>query len=252
MSKALPIAVAAVLGGVALVPVYLASQNPSQFQTKPALNVNFDTKNANAAQKISYVLGYEIANQSPEEIDLDAFSAGAKAGHAHEQFPFTQEEIQAAHQEFMKQIQQNQVAKQATNAKPAPASAATKATDEGAAFLAENAKKPDVKTTASGLQYIVKKPGTGKQPTANSTVKVHYQGTLINGQVFDSSLERGEPIEFPLKGVIPGWTEGLQLMKEGGEFTFFIPAKLAYGERDMGSIPPNSTLIFDVQLIQVK
>ena len=120
-------------------------------------------------------------------------------------------------------------------------------------FLTENAKKPGVKTTASGLQYKITQEGTGKQPTASSVVTVHYKGQQVDGKVFDSSLERGEPIEFPLNQVIPGWTEGLQLMKEGGKATLYIPSNLGYGPQGVpGMIPANSTLIFDVELIKVK
>lgn len=122
----------------------------------------------------------------------------------------------------------------------------------GAEFLEENAKQEGVIVTESGLQYKVLEEGTGNAPTAASTVKVHYTGTLIDGTTFDSSVERGEPIEFPLNGVIPGWTEGLQLMKEGGKSILYIPYNLGYGERGAGGvIPPFATLIFEVELIQI-
>ncbi|MDH5738279.1 MAG: FKBP-type peptidyl-prolyl cis-trans isomerase [Gammaproteobacteria bacterium] len=119
-------------------------------------------------------------------------------------------------------------------------------------FLAENGKKEGVITTASGLQYIELKAGTGVRPLASNTVTVHYEGQLIDGTVFDSSVSRGTPIEFNLGGVIKGWTEGLQLMKVGGKTRFFIPPDLAYGNRGTGPIPPNSLLIFDVELLDVK
>lgn len=125
--------------------------------------------------------------------------------------------------------------------------------EQGSAFLAENGKKAGVVTTASGLQYLVLQQGTGdKQPTANSTVKVHYHGTLTNGTIFDSSVERGKTISFPLNRVIPGWTEGLQLMKTGDKFRFFIPSNLAYGNRSTGKIPAGSVLIFDVELFAIE
>ena len=122
---------------------------------------------------------------------------------------------------------------------------------KGEAFLAQNKTKEGVKTTPSGLQYKVIKAGDGKSPVATDKVKVHYHGTLIDGKVFDSSVQRGDPITFPLNGVIPGWTEGLQLMKEGGKVRFFIPSGLAYGAQGSGAIGPNEVLIFDVDLIQV-
>ena len=123
----------------------------------------------------------------------------------------------------------------------------------GADFLKENAKKEGVKTTPSGLQYKVLKEGEGKSPKAADNVRVHYRGTLLNGTEFDSSIKRGEPAEFPLNHVIKGWTEGVQLMKEGAKYQFFIPANLAYGERGTpgGPIGPNETLIFEVELLKV-
>lgn len=127
------------------------------------------------------------------------------------------------------------------------------ALDKGKAFLAENATKPGVQQTASGLQYLLIEPGKGKAPQATDTVKVNYRGTLLDGTEFDSSYKRNEPIEFPLNRVIPGWTEGLQLVKEGGKIRLFIPSQLAYGSRGAGgAIGPDETLIFDVELLQVR
>ena len=124
---------------------------------------------------------------------------------------------------------------------------------KGEKFLQDNATKEGVVTTASGLQYKVITEGTGKSPKATDTVLVHYAGTLINGNEFDSSYKRKEPIEFPLNRVIPGWTEGVQLMKEGAKYRFFIPSKLAYGKQGAGrDIGPNEALIFDVELLKVR
>lgn len=125
--------------------------------------------------------------------------------------------------------------------------------EEGEKFLAENAKKEGVTVLPSRLQYTIIKEGTGNQPLATDKVKCHYEGTLTNGQVFDSSYRRGEPAVFPLNGVIAGWTEGVQLMKEGAKYRFFIPYNLAYGERGAGqAIPPYAALIFDVELISIE
>ena len=234
MSKALPIAVAVLLGGAALVPVYYASQNPATLSAKA-------DPNAKPIGKISYALGYEVAHQTPPELDVNSFVAGIRDGHARAQPAYTEEQLQQAYEQFQKDMQEQQAA--ATNQ--------AKSTSD--AFLTENKTKPGVQTTASGLQYKITQEGTGKSPTANSIVKVHYTGKLVDGTVFDSSVERGEPIEFPLNQVIAGWTEGLQLMKEGSKATLYIPSQLGYGEQGAsGMIPPNSTLIFDVELIQVK
>ena len=121
----------------------------------------------------------------------------------------------------------------------------------GEAFLAENAKKDGVTVTAAGLQYRVITGGAGDAPKATDTVKVHYEGRLISGDIFDSSIARGEPVSFPLNGVIPGWSEGVQLMKVGSKFEFTIPSALAYGPSGTGPIPPNSVLVFDVELLEI-
>jgi|PlaIllAssembly_1097288.scaffolds.fasta_scaffold1101311_1 FKBP-type peptidyl-prolyl cis-trans isomerase FklB len=132
-------------------------------------------------------------------------------------------------------------------------SPAEKNQKEGEAFLAANGKKPGVKTLPSGLQYAVIKEGTGRQPAATDTVTVHYKGTLINGTEFDSSYRRGQSASFPLNQVIKGWTEGVQLMKEGATYRFFIPPQLAYGARGAGGlIGPNETLIFEVELLSIQ
>lgn len=130
---------------------------------------------------------------------------------------------------------------------------AQSALEKGQQFLAENGKRDGVKTTASGLQYEVLTPGDGKSPKATDTVLVHYKGTLLDGKEFDSSYKRNQPISFPLNRVIPGWTEGVQLMKEGAKYRFFIPSNLAYGASGApGAIGPNETLIFDVELLKVQ
>ena len=127
------------------------------------------------------------------------------------------------------------------------------ALQKGQAFLAENAKQPGVKQTATGLQYEILAPGEGRAPKASDTVKVNYRGSLLDGTEFDSSYKRNEPIEFPLGGVIRGWTEGLQLIKEGGKIKLFIPSNLAYGPRGAGGIiGPDETLIFEVELLKVR
>lgn len=200
-------------------------------------------------QKASYSIGADIAsNMKRQEIDIDvkALTAGLADALTGGKMQLSDAEMKDALDLFRKDL----MAKMEAKAK----SAGDNNTKAGEAFLAANGKKPDVKTTPSGLQYRVVKSGKGtKSPKATDTVKVHYHGTLIDGTVFDSSVERGEPISFPLNGVIPGWTEGVQLMKEGDKFQFTIPSKLAYGEQGAGGkIGPNSTLIFDVELLAIE
>ena len=198
--------------------------------------------------KVSYALGLNIGKQlsqmGAESLNIDDFAQAIKdvlAGNEQ----MTVAESQKAVNQFFQEAEAKQRAKAAEMGKAAKA--------EGEKYLADNAKKDGVITTKSGLQYMVLQEGTGKSPKATDSVKCHYEGFLIDGTVFDSSIQRGEPATFPLGGVIAGWTEGLQLMKEGGKTRFFIPYNLAYGESGAaGSIPPYAALIFDVELIEVK
>src|SRR5881227_1836 len=193
--------------------------------------------------KVSYSIGLNIGSNLTKQnipINPDALATGIKDAIAGKPQLTTDQvkEIMAAFEKDMEQKQQ---------------AAAQKNASEGAKFLEENKKKEGVKTTASGLQYKLIKEGTGAQPKATDTVTVNYRGTLINGKEFDSSYKRGQPATFPVNGVIKGWTEALQLMKQGSKYQLFIPSNLAYGERAMGpDIGPNSTLIFEVELQDVK
>lgn len=195
-------------------------------------------------QKVGYAVGYDLGlnlREVADDMDLDAFTQGIKDAYAKTEATLTQEQMQAIVEAYMTRKQeeaQKQLEQKAVTNRQA-----------GEAFLAENAKKDGVKTTASGLQYKVITEGSGKSPTATDTVMVNYEGKLIDGTVFDSSYERGEPIEFPLNQVIPGWTEGLQLMKPGAKYEFYIPSDLAYGEVGNPEIEPNSVLIFTVELL---
>lgn len=200
-------------------------------------------------QKASYSIGADIAsNMKRQEIDLDikALVAGLSDAFAGSKMALTDAEMKDALAQFRTDLMAKMEAKQK--------SAGADNKKAGEAFLAANAKKEGVKATASGLQYKVLKAGKGtKSPKATDTVKVHYHGTLIDGTVFDSSVDRGEPISFPLNGVIKGWTEGVQLMKEGDKYQFTIPSELAYGDQGAGGkIGPNSTLIFDVELLAIE
>lgn len=191
--------------------------------------------------KLSYAwglaMGRQLKGMGVSNLDADTFRNGVMNAFDGTEPAMPVEEAQKLINDYLQELQDK--AEKAARA-------------EGEQFLAENGKKENVKTTASGLQYVVEKEGTGAQPTAEDEVTVHYTGKLLNGQVFDSSVNRGEPATFPLNRVIPGWTEGVQLMKEGAKYTFFIPSDLAYGPQGVpGAIPPHSTLIFDVELIKV-
>ena len=191
--------------------------------------------------KVSYALGMSIGRQLQQmnaaEVNVDDFAQAIKDVFA-SKTSLTDSEAQQAVQDFF----QRKAEEQAGAAKA-----------EGEAFLAENAKKEGVVSLPSGLQYQVLREGDGRKPAATDQVECHYEGTLINGKVFDSSYQRGQTATFGLNQVIAGWTEGLQLMQEGAKYRFFIPYHLAYGERGAGqSIPPFATLIFDVELVKVK
>jgi len=207
-------------------------------------------------QKISYAIGMDIgANFKRQEIDVDAKTLAAGIADALAGKPQLNEaEAKQVINEFRTQMMARMQAKQ-QEMEAKQQEAAPKNLKAGQDFLAANAKKEGVKTTASGLQYKVIKSGDGKgrTPKSTDTVKVHYHGTLIDGTIFDSSVDRGQPATFGVDQVIAGWTEVLQLMKEGDKWQVYIPSKLAYGERGAGGqIGPNSALIFDVELLSVE
>lgn len=198
--------------------------------------------------KISYALGIGIGRQLSQmgaaDLNIDDFAQAIKDVIAGD-LKLGDAEAQQIVQEFFAKQEEKQKAEAAEKGKAAK--------QDGEKFLAENGKKEGVITTASGLQYQVLREGNGQSPKAADTVECHYEGTLIDGTKFDSSYDRGQTATFPLNQVIAGWTEGLQLMKEGGKYRFFIPYELGYGERGAGaSIPPFSTLVFDVELVSVK
>ena len=198
--------------------------------------------------KISYALGLGIGRQllqmGANELSIDDFSQAIKDVIGGAELKVNDTEAQQIVQDFFQKQEEKQRAAAAEKGKTAKV--------DGEKYLAENAQKEGVVTLPSGLQYKVLREGNGKKPNATDQVKCHYDGMLVDGTMFDSSVQRGEPATFPLNGVIAGWTEGLQLMQEGAKYRFFIPYQLGYGERGAGSsIPPFATLVFDVELIEV-
>lgn len=213
------------------------AKEPQEKSGQPALDTDY--------QKLSYGLGLNIgsgiAQQGVPELDIDALVAGIRESVDGKDPRITQEELTAV----ISRVQKAEAEKQEQ--------LATINQEKGAAFLEENGAREGVVTTASGLQYEILTAGEGDSPSANSIVNTHYHGTLIDGTVFDSSVERGEPIEFAVDQVIPGWTEALQLMKTGSKWRLYVPSELAYGEYSPGpNIPPHSALIFDVELLGFK
>ncbi|MGQ0622370.1 MAG: FKBP-type peptidyl-prolyl cis-trans isomerase [Panacagrimonas sp.] len=199
------------------------------------------------AQKFGYSIGVDLGNSLKpvaSHVDVASLKQGlddVSAGATPKLDDAAREAIKAS---VSQKMQEEQVKEREA--------ASAKAVEEGTKFLADNGKRPEVKTTASGLQYEVLTEGTGPTPKETDEVTVHYKGTLINGEEFDSSISRGQPVTFPLGNVIPGWTEGVQLMKTGAKYKFYIPSALGYGERGAGAkIGPNSTLVFEVELISI-
>ena len=204
---------------------------------------------------ISYCIGLDMGSKFKEmgvELSPEMLLKGVKDGLAGSEPALSKEDMEAAMMDFQKEMmakQQEMMAKQQEEMKVQGG----KNKEEGAKFLAENKDKEGVKTTDSGLQYIILEEGEGDAPKATDTVEVHYKGTLLDGTEFDSSYKRGQPATFPLNGVIKGWTEGLQLIKKGGKAKLFIPSDLAYGPRGAGrDIGPDATLIFEVELLDIK
>jgi FKBP-type peptidyl-prolyl cis-trans isomerase FklB len=202
----------------------------------------------NQKKKVSYAIGLDIGKNFKEramDLDIEILIQGLRDAQGSGQPLLGKDEIQ----KVMTQFQQDMM--KAEQEKKIGQAQVNKAKEE--AFLAENAKKPGVKVTPSGLQYLVLSTGTGPMPKATDTVKVHYRGTLLDGSEFDSSYKRNQPAVFPLNGVIKGWTEALQLMKVGSKWQVFLPSSLAYGEQGAGQvIGPNATLIFEVELLGIE
>jgi FKBP-type peptidyl-prolyl cis-trans isomerase FklB len=203
--------------------------------------MSFETIEQRVSYGVGRQLGDQLRNNPFKEFDITAVQAGIADALADATSQVSDEDLNAAFSVVSKKLQEQEQA------------AAKEASAEGEKFLADNAKRDEVTVTESGLQYEVITTGEGEKPAAESTVSVHYHGTFANGDVFDSSVERGQPAEFPVNGVIAGWTEALQLMTEGSKWKLTIPYDLAYGERgSQGAIPPYATLVFDVELLSIK
>ena len=199
-------------------------------------------------QQVSYMVGMSIGKNLEgikDEIDVDVVEKAMRTMIAGEKPLMDEKQAQEVGAAFQQEMQIKQIAK--------PAAEGKKNLEEGATFLAANAKKPGVQTTASGLQYQVVSEGAGPKPKAEDVVRVHYTGTTLDGETFDSSHDRGEPATFPLAAVVPGWQEGIQLMPVGSKFTLWVPGKLGYGDKVPPGAPigPNATLVFDVELLEI-
>lgn len=219
--------------------LFTASNLTAKKSSGPALKNDVD--------RVSYAIGVQIGEKlkfDGTEINLKLMYQAIKDVLAGKEPVMTKDEIRDTMMELSKKTMEE---REQRNAK-----AGKKNLEQGKAFLEKSRNEKGMQTTPSGLQYLVIKEGAGDKPTTDDTVKVHYKGTLISGETFDSSYDRGEPVEFPLKSVIPGLTEGLHLMKIGAKYKFIIPPDLAYGENAPPSIGPNQVLIFEVELLEIK
>ncbi|HET8941144.1 MAG TPA: FKBP-type peptidyl-prolyl cis-trans isomerase [Rudaea sp.] len=224
-------------------PAHPAAAEAAPKVDQAAIDAKFK---GNKKAEYSYMVGMDIGERLQgikDEIDIKIVSEALEASGSGGKTKLTKDESLAVRQQFVQHLRAKQEAKMKSEAE--------KNQKEGDAFLAKNKTKKGVKVTASGLQYEVIKQGNGPKPSKTDTVTVDYTGTTIDGTKFDSSIDRGQPVKFPLTNVIPGWTEAFQLMPVGSEYKLYIPAKLAYGERGQGSIGPDATLIFDVKLISI-
>ena len=202
-------------------------------------DLNLSTDETRVSYGIGRQLGDQLRENPPPGISLDAVIAGIRDAFGSVASQVSPEDLNASFAVIRERMQAEAQRK------------AEAAAGEGKAFLAENAKRDGVTTLASGLQYEILTAGEGAKPTAEDQVRTHYHGTLIDGTVFDSSYQRGKPAEFPVGGVIAGWTEALQLMGVGSKWRLYVPSELAYGAQGVGSIPPHSVLVFDVELLAV-
>lgn len=230
------------IAGVMLVGCQQDKAATAEVATEAAQS-ELSTTEAKVAYGIGRNIGMNFKNQEIE-LDIDIFVSGLKDALAGNDSRLSDEEIMQAMQAFQ--------AEQAAKKQAAMETAGADNKANGEAFLAENLKKEGVQVSESGLQYKVITAGEGAKPTATDTVEVNYRGTFIDGEEFDSSYKRGQSVSFPVNGVIPGWTEALQLMSPGAKFELYIPADLAYGSGGSGRIGPNSTLVFEVELISIK
>jgi len=215
-------------------------KEPAKSQTVQADAAGIQSTDQKVSYGIGYNMGTNLAHEKALQVDKAAFLAGIEDGLAGAKTRVPESELQAA----FTVVQQKAAAAAAVEGEKQLAA--------GNEYLARNKTRPGVKATASGLQYEVLVQGMGRKPKATDTVKVHYHGTLIDGTVFDSSIQRGQPAEFAVNGVIPGWTEALQLMPLGSKWKLFVPPGIAYGPRARGNIPANSVLIFEVELLGIK